>query len=354
MNAGLIVRSVTLDDVAAIAGVSAKTVSRVVNNDSKVSPETRKRIQKAIDQIGYLPNLAARSLATAQTKLIGLFTPPSNSHFFSQLVRTATRSCREKGYNLVIEECDITCDSAALVYKSGLRNLRCSGIILPAILCDDMDLLDLLEVDSTRYVRIAPATQLSRAPYVTGDHAGGSTAIARHLWSLGHRRFGMVTGIPAAASTILRRDAFIKTIIESGGSLSDFDIIELPHLLDENQGPAPLSLVDAGRLAGQILLKKSQRPSAIYTYNDDLAAGIIIQAHNMGISVPEQLSIAGFDDSDIAQLCWPALTTARQPISEIAMQAVEILTSSPCIPHQAIVCSTELVIRQSTGAVGKD
>lgn len=236
-------RSVTLENVAALVGVSAKTVSRVVNNDARVSPETRQRIQKAIEQIGYRPNLAARSLATAQTKLIGLFAPPASSYFFSELVRSATRTCRANGYNLTIEEYDIIRESAVNVYKAGLRNLRCSGIILPAGICDDRELLDLLEEDATRYVRIAPARDLDRAPYITGNHAEGASSIARHLWSLGHRRFGMITGMPAAASTALRRDAFIKTIVDMGGCPADIEIIELQHLKKENESSPSLSLI---------------------------------------------------------------------------------------------------------------
>ncbi|WP_395396536.1 LacI family DNA-binding transcriptional regulator [Novosphingobium sp. BL-8A] len=342
-------RPVTLDDVAARVGVSGKTVSRVVNGDAHVSPETRKRVEEAVRDLGYRPNLAARSLATARSNLIALFTPTSGlSHFFSELTHSAIRTCRKHDHNLVVEEFDMHAPQVAEIYRRGLRSLGCDGMILPSPVCDDLALLDALDADGVRYVRISPAKEIDRAPAIISDHASGARAVARHFWSLGHRRFGVVTGLPHQASSPIRRDAFIAGILESGGSLSDIAILEMQDLRS-GLGPGSHRGMDLGRAAAASLLQHSPRPDAIFTYNDELAAGLISGARDLGIDVPSQLSVAGFDDSEAARLCWPAITTVRQPISSIAAQAVTILVSQEVPESRTIVCPVELIIRDSTG-----
>jgi LacI family transcriptional regulator len=344
----LSMRPVTLDDVAARAGVSAKTVSRVVNRDARVSPGTRERVEAAISQTGYRPNLAARSLATARSHLIGMFTPTSGlSHFFGELTHGAIRACRAHHHNLVIEEFDIGAPCAAETYRAGLRNLRCDGIILPSPVCDDMALLDALDEDGVRYVRISPAKEIGRAPAIISDHSSGASAVARHFWALGCRTFGVVTGLPHQASSALRRDGFVGQIIREGGSLDDIQIIEMAELLKELRGDGR-SGIDLGRLAGERLLHDAARPDAVFAYNDELAAGIVTKARDLGIDVPDQLCVAGFDDSDAARLCWPPLTTVRQPILSIAARAVEILTNPTAWTGEALIYPVELIERASS------
>jgi LacI family transcriptional regulator len=341
-------RPVTLDDVAARAGVSAKTVSRVVNGDARVSAETRTRVEAAVLQTGYRPNLAARSLATARSHLIGMFTPTSGlSNFFGELTHGAIRACRAHHHNLVIEEFDIGAPRAAETYRLGLRNLRCDGVILPSPVCDDMELLDALDEDGVRYVRISPAKEISRAPAIISDHAAGAGAVARHFWALGCRTFGVVTGLPHQASSPLRRDGFVGQIIREGGHLDDIQIIEMAGLLTEFRGDGR-SGIDLGRFAGERLLHGAARPDAIFTYNDELAAGVVTKARDLGIDVPDQLCVAGFDDSDAARLCWPPLTTVRQPIASIAARAVELLTEPSAWTLETIICPVDLIERASS------
>ena len=342
-------RPVTLDDVAARVGVSGKTVSRVVNGDAHVSPETRKRVEEAVRDLGYRPNLAARSLATARSNLIALFTPTSGlSHFFSELTHSAIRACRKHEHNLVIEEFDMHSRNGAATYRQGLQALRCDGMILPSPICDDLALLDALDTDGVRYVRISPAKEIDRAPAIIADHASGAKAVAQHFWSLGHRRFAIVTGLPHQASSPIRRDGFIAGILASGGTLPDITIIEMQDLMRE-MGPGPHSGMDLGRAAAARLLQAPSRPDAIFTYNDELAAGVISGARDLHIAVPAQLSVAGFDDSEAARLCWPPVTTVRQPIADIAAKAVAILASPITLPNSTTICPVELIVRASTG-----
>lgn len=345
-------RSATLDDIARAVGVSTKTVSRVVNSDARVSRRTRQLVTDAINQLGYIPNLAARSLATARSGLIGLFIPPGSSHFFSELVRSAMRACRAHGYNLALEEFDGKQIRAVDSYRQGIRQLRCDGIILPPVVGDDIALLDLLERDGVRYVRISPAVELHRSVSINSDHAQGAAAIANHFWSNGHRRFGLIAGMPQVASGRIRRDAFVDALCAKGVRREAIAIAELEKLMGKRESQG-LSLIDLGRLGGGELLCAEGRPTAIFTFNDELAAGVVAQAHALGIAVPYDLSVAGFDDSDAARLCWPPLTTVRQPISEIAAQAVEILAKPPT-KNDAINCPVNLVIRKSSGPAQTD
>lgn len=340
-------RQVTLDDVAAMAGVSAKTVSRVVNNDARVSPETRERVKQAVQRLGYRPNLAARSLATARSHLIGTFTPTTGlSHFFGELTHGAIRACRAHDYNLVVEEFDMRAPGVARIYRDGLRHLHCDGLILPSPVCDDMELLDILDEDEVRYVRISPAKEISRSPALISDHAAGARTVAQHFWSLGHRKFGVLTGLPYQASSPIRRDGFIDGIIRAGGSIDDIRVIEMGALLNETD--TACGGIDLGREAGARFLRGSDRPDAIFAYNDEFAAGIVIQARNLGISVPDELGVAGFDDSDAARLCWPPITSVRQPIAEIAAQAVAMLAKPEAWTRETVICPVELIVRGST------
>lgn len=345
-------RPVTLDDIADAVGVSSKTVSRVVNNDARVSPQTRRSVTDAINRLGYVPNLAARSLATAQSRLIGLFIPPGSSHFFSELVRSAMRACRAHGYNLALEEFDGHRDSAVDAYMQGIRQLRCDGVILPPVVGDDIALLNMLERDGVRYVRISPAVELQRSVSINADHAQGAAAIAEHFWLNGHRRFGLIAGPPQVASGRIRREAFIDALRLRGIQWDAIAIVEFERLLAQCDN-RDTSLIDLGRLGGNQLLCAERPPTAIFTFNDELAAGVVAEAHALGIDVPRHLSVAGFDDSDAARLCSPPLTTARQPIGEIAARAVAILAGPPS-GQETISCPVTLVVRKSCGPAQTD
>ncbi len=352
-------QAVTLDDVAALAAVSAKTVSRVVNGDARVSPETRRRVEAAITSLGYRPNLAARSLATSRSGLIGMFAPLiGGSHFFSELIREAIRACRSHGYHLAIEEAGVSQMTGAEIYRAGLRKLRCEAMILPAPICDDLDLLDALDADGVRYVRISPAREVNRSVAIISDHAGGARDAARHLWAIGRRRFGLVTGLPHQASSPLRRNGFLAGLAEQGVTEDQVAIVEMPDLIRDTgwgtagggtgAGSGMGNIIDLGRHAGLRLLDRPDPPDAIFTYNDELAAGVVTQARDLGLDVPGQLSVVGFDDSDAARLCWPPLTTVRQPIARIAAQAVDILVTGDPQDRRTIICPVELVVRGSS------
>ncbi|WP_265313939.1 LacI family DNA-binding transcriptional regulator [Sphingomonas lycopersici] len=333
-------RAATLADVAERAGVSAKTVSRVVNEHPSVRDTTRERVKAVIAETGFQLNLAARSLAASQSYLIGTFVADTASLYYSELARGAARACRALGYHLVTEEFDQRNPVAADHYERTLRQTRCDGMILPPPLCDDLALLDALERDGVRYVRISPMLDPDRSVAVFAHDADGVSQLARHLWEKGHRRFGVINGPSNFASSATRRDALIAAVCALGGSASD---VTASKMLWDGTFPAT-----GYRTTGQ-LLKDAPDISAIFTFNDELALGVLGYAHENGLRVPKDLAVAGFDDSDASSFAWPSLTTVSQPVVDMAVRAVQALVRDSPHARRRIECPVRLVIRASTG-----
>ncbi|QGP79415.1 LacI family DNA-binding transcriptional regulator [Sphingobium sp. CAP-1] len=330
-------QGVTLDDVGERAGVSGKTVSRVVNGDPHVSRATRERVEEAIRATGYRMNMAARSLAASRSYLVGIFVPAYTSLYHAELYQGAAAACAEHGYHLLLEQYDEADPGSAIErYRSSLRNARCDGIILAPPLSNHAALLDALDADAARYVRIAAQDGSARAPAILADEEAGIHELVDYLWSLGHRRFGICSGPEARPFARSRNAAFIAAVQKWGGKRSDVLCASFSW-----EGSALLS----GRKAGEILLGGSTRPDAIFAFNDELAHGVMTLARDMGLRVPHDLSIVGFDDGPAAQFAWPALTTIRQPIARMGAAAVEILTGKTQGP--LITCAVELVVRDS-------
>lgn len=332
-------KRVTLDDVAAIAGVSPKTVSRVVNGDGAVSEKTRAKVREAIAQTGFRLNHAARALAGARSFLIGLFTLNGPSHFFSELYRSAARECQRSGYHLVLEEYDINASSFVELYERGLKTLRCDGLILPPPVCDDLALLDMLDADGVRYVRLAPALQPERSTAIYADDYAGAAALARHMWEVGWRQFAVLAGPLNHVSAPIRRDAFIEAIVALGGKAEDIRVIDY--------GGHKVTFPFLPRIVSDVL--DGHRPGeAIFAFNDDIATQVMQAARERGLELPRDLGVAGFDDSDVGKVVWPTLTSVHQPLAEFARLAVEDLTTHPAGPPRIIHCPVELQVRGST------
>ncbi|MDB5687165.1 MAG: hypothetical protein JWR77_1754 [Rhizorhabdus sp.] len=339
-------RATTLADVAAYAGVSGKTVSRVVNRDANVSKETRDRVEAAISALHFRPNPAARSLAAARSFLIGSLTVGLPSFYYAELFRGAMRACRARGYHLVVDEFGHGTEPIVDIYERDLRNMAYDGLILPPPVCDDLALLDALDRDGMRYVRISPATDVGRSASVFAEDEKGVTALVEHMWASGHRRFGMVTGPVEHASTAVRKDAFLSAVTRLGG-----DAREVATAAFVWNG----SMMMSGRQAGVELLDRASPPTAIFAFNDEMAAGIMALAHERGMRVPADLAVAGFDDADASKLTWPQITTIRQPIAQMAQVAVEQLIAPPTDKPYRTCCAVEFIVRGSTcDGIGMD
>lgn len=328
--------AITIDDVARLAGVSPKTVSRVVNAEDHVSETTMLAVQKAIAALDYRPNQAARSLAASRSFLIGLIGMRLDAYIFYSMHSSGIRACRERGLHLIVEELE-TIDSKSLQrLESSLRQMRFEGVIVSQI-SDQPEILELLERLNIPYVRIAPTTDHERSDSVTSDVEQGLKLLAEHIWNLGHRRIAVAS--PGRRWGNIMQDELIAL------GCAPANIQTMPVSWQK----PPL---EAGHELAAALLSQTERPTAIYAFNDEIAAGVISYALAHGISVPRDLSVAGFDNADMAQAIYPTLTTVHQPFDEMVRAAVKLLTepAEDGKPRQ-IVCPVQLVIRDSTAPV---
>jgi LacI family transcriptional regulator len=301
----------TVADVARLAGVSSMTVSRVVNGEVSVIAETRAKVEAAIAQLNYIPNLAARSLAgRGQYRLALLYDNPSAA-FMSDLLLGCLEQVREASAQLLVEPFDRGETIKALCTR--LRKHRVDGVLLPALLCDDLVLVEGLRAGGFGVARIAATRQLAEVPAVGIDDEAAAFAMTRHLIDLGHRRIGFIAG-PA--------DQNVSTLRAAGYA----------RALRETQLPADPALVVSGDFtyrsgmeAAEKLLSLADRPSAIFASNDDMAAAAVAVAHRHHLEVPTDLSVCGFDDTTMARSTWPELTTIRQPVAAMAGQAICLL-----------------------------
>ncbi len=308
--------TVTIHDVADRAGVSIKTVSRVLNKEPNVKPETRDRVLAAAEALRYRPNVSARSLAGSRSYLIGLFFDNPSPAYVSDVQRGAVTRCRDAGYHLVVEPVERS-DEADIV-RATVATLRPDGVILTPPVCDRARVLDALDESGTRYVRIAPDTDVGRAAYVWMDDKLAAYEMTLHLLSLGHRQIGFIKGDPEHGASHLRFEGFAQAMADNGAEVDEALV---------RQGYFSFR---SGVEAAEDLLSGKSRPTAIFASNDDMALGVLSVAHRHRLSVPEDLSVVGFDDTPAASTMAPQLTTVRQPTFEMARAAAEMLISGEC------------------------
>jgi len=329
-------KKVTITDVARLAGVSIKTVSRVVNREPNVRAELRGKVDAAIAQLGYQPNLAARSLAAGRSFNIGILFDNPSPNYTMRMQEGAYAACRSLGYQLVFEHMDT--DSADIDGRldAMFEHRRVDGVVVTPPATDCQAVMEALERHRLPYVRIAPKVMLGRSPEIFSNDTFAMGEIVQLLWRLGHRRFGLIAGPESHGASEWRRTGFLEALGARG--------------LD----PAEVAMADgdftfaSGIGAGLRLLRRADRPTAIFAANDDMAAGLFAAAAQLGLRIPEMLSVVGFDDSWIARSVWPELTTMHQPIAEMAYAAVEMLVHGRTGRAQQ-QHSCRFIVRGSTG-----
>ncbi|HVJ54736.1 MAG TPA: LacI family DNA-binding transcriptional regulator [Aliidongia sp.] len=334
-------QSVTIQEVADLARVSPKTVSRVINNEPGVRADTHLRVLQAIEQLDYRPNLNARSLASDRSFLIGLFCHRPGD-YLSDFQTGAVERCRVSGFHLMVEPWDGTGPEMANQVATLLRQLRLEGVILLPPLSDHPLILSKLEDAAVPIVRIAPRRVEGASPCVRIDDYRAARALTAHLLDLGHRRIGFLRGHPEHGATEQRYGGFADEMAARGVP------VEPGLVLTGN-----FTFAD-GFACAETLLGDADPPTAIFASNDDMAAAAVSVAQRRGLKLPEQLSVVGFDDSPVAQMIWPQLTTIRQPVKAMAAIATDlIIRHSPRrrgwpepIPHQML--DFEFVSRNST------
>ena len=331
-------KPVTLEDVARLAGVSPKTVSRVINNEPHVRPLKREAVEKAITALGYRPNMAARALASSRNYLICAISPWLESSYFQELHSQSIRASKACGYHLVIEEIDLRHPVSIRELENSLGNMRCERAILSPATSDNVAIMDLLERMGVNYVRISPTTQPDRADSVSVDQAQGMRLVADYLWSLGHRRFAVVAD-PHPQAPMNRSRLLTQFLVELGCPPEAIVSVPLNYRLDGLQ---------AGRECAKAILQSPVRPTAVFSYADEVAAGVIGHALEQGLQIPRDLSVVGFDDFYVARLVWPPLTTIRISLEEVAAKAVSLLLNPTTDGStRNILCPVELIVRDS-------
>ena len=327
-----------MSDVAIKAGVSEKSVSRVVNGEPHVSAALKSKVNQAIEALGYVPDLAARSLAGSRSFMVSLLFDTRGPQYAARLLEGAYDACEASGYHLRVENLDSLADIDSLLgrLEQILRNSRLDGMVLTPPFCDQREIMALLEERSIPFSRVAPFVDPGRSPAAFIDDGTAAAQVADLLLGYGHRRIGLVNGPPEHGAAVARRNGFLRRVREAA---PDAEITEV----DGN------FLFEGGREAGHALLSAERRPTAIFAANDDSAAGLMSVCSELGICVPDDLSVCGFDDSWTARSVWPYLTTIHQPVDEIARAATRLLIEKPEDPDdpQQVKLAHRLVERNS-------
>jgi len=328
----------TITDIAQLAGVSKKTISRVINQEPYVNKTTRARVEAIIAEHGYRPDPQARGLALRRSFLVGLIHDNPNSQYVENIHLGILDALASRGYELVIRPCDRRSPTFLDDMRGFVERLRLFGVVLTPSVSEDDRLAKLLESADCPYVRITCAALDTPARLVLTHDWHGAAAAARRLAELGHRRIAYISGPPLFRSSHERREGFVGVLAEYGLELAP-DLTILGAYTYES-----------GLARGRELLARPDRPTAIFAGNDEMATGVYGAAHELGLRIPDDISIIGFDDAPIATRMWPAMTSVRLPVREMGKAAAEKLFAKPkgAATSLAAEFTPTLIERQST------
>ncbi len=305
----------TINDVARIAGVSKKTVSRVINRSPLLSDDTRKHVEDVISGLGYVPNPQARALALRRNFLIGLIHDNPNAQMVMNVQQGILESLHGTEFELVVRPIDRGSATMLDDVRNFLERQRLFGVVLLPPVSENDQLAKLCNDIGCRYVRMGSAELDDSAHMVASNDCEAVTAAVDYLIEQGHRRIGLVLGPHGFRSARERRQGFEQALSAAKITLPRSMIAEGNYTFE------------SGVMAADRLLDLMPRPSAIFACNDEMAAGVLHAARQRGIDVPRDLSIIGFDDTPIAAHIWPPLTTVRWPIISMARSAALKLTA---------------------------
>lgn len=329
----------TIYDVAREAGVSIATVSKVLNSSGRISDKTREKVNRVMEELNYKPSLVASALTRRRTGTIGLVIPDIANPFFAETARGIEDVAQEQGSDLIVCSTDRSDEKAARTLSLLLRK-RVDGIII-ASHPGNPDMIRRLQEDRVPLVLFSADVRALESNSVTVDDYKGGYLATEYLLSLGHRRLGIISdNLPGSK---LRAEGFLDALKAAG---VPFD--NPAHLTHTS------ATLENGKKAAAAMLSQAAdvRPTAIFACNDLLAIGVMKEARSQGLSIPRDLSVVGFDNTMLAEICHPALTSIAQPLREMTQQAMLLLNESidqPGSPKRKIMLMPELVIRHSTG-----
>ena len=331
---------VGLRHVAERAGVSVKTVSNVVNGYEHVTESTRTRVQQAIDELNYRPNLAARNLRQGRSGVIALALPEIDAPYFGELARSVIKCAEAEGWTVLIDQTDGEVDREQLVVD-GIRGRLIDGLVFSPIALGAEELGR--RRDTVPLVLLGERVYDGPADHVSIDNVAAAQVATRHLLDLGRRRIAAIGDQPQEESQTahLRLRGFLETLAEHGVPARSELIcrVDRYHRAD-------------GAAAIHRLLDLSEPPDAVFCFNDLLALGALRALHERGVRVPEDVAVVGWDDIEDGRYSTPTLTTIRPDKQQIASLAVEFLAAQlgadrPGVPRE-VTADFSLAVREST------
>jgi LacI family transcriptional regulator len=329
----------TIEDVARHAGVSIKTVSRVLNGEPNVRQATRDKVVATAQAMGYAPNISARRLAARRSFIVALvYRDDDVNHYIPDIQHGVLDTCRERGYNLLLHPCVGSVDDAALEIQQLARQSLIDGFILTPPLADSRKLLGQMSRQGVPFVRVSQLYRGELSPSVSVGDRAGAYRMVEYLAGLKHRDIAFILGNENQGASVDRLRGYREGVKE-------FGLKDNPDWI--RQGDFTF---ESGSRCMEELLSLRRRPTAVFASNDDMAAGALLVAHRRGYDVPGELSVVGFDDISMARCLWPPLTTVRQPIKKAAAIAtgmlLDILRSGDGTPVNQEIPG-ELVVRDS-------
>lgn len=325
---------VKLEDVAKLAGVSSATVSRVLNGSTAISPNTRKRVLKAIQELRYRPNIHARNLAAGRSNTLGLIVSNIGNPFFLDIYQGMEYQASLRNHELVIASTGYDSKRLATSIHSMLSR-RVAGL---ALFVSEMepDLVEELAFANVPVVMFDVPAAHPNSTNIRVNYGTGMQMLVSYIRQLGHKRIGFVGHHTSLGPLRERQDAFSSSLK---------DLLPDTEFLIASRSDSPAGGQDAARQ----LLDSDLRPTAILCVNDYMALGVLGECHDRGIDVPGQISVAGFDNTSAAPFTYPPLSTVSVPTDKIAHHALEVFLASSEAPRtRDIVIRPELVIRRST------
>jgi LacI family transcriptional regulator len=328
----------TIRDIADLAGVSIATVSRVLNDRPDVAPGTRETVMQVVREHGFSTNRGARALSSGRSGFIGVTLPLVNDAYFGPILSGAAEALYEGDMRIVLCPTMHQHDREVGLLERLMRGTTDGAILmLPE---ESGEELELLQSQGFPFVVVDPRERPPEGiPCVSAMHAAGAMQATKHLLALGHRRIGAITGSPGWYAMEERLSGF-------HGALAAAGILADPELIEYGDWQ-----IEPGMDAAERLLSRDDPPTAIFAFNDNIAIGVLHAARRLGLSVPDDLSVVGFDDTAQATIVMPALTTVRQPLAELGRTGVSLLTrllEGQRIDALRMELSTRLVVRETT------
>lgn len=280
-----------------------------------MSADARERVKAAAAKLDYHPNIAAQSLIARRSFLIGLTYERPSPSYVVELQNGALARLEESRYRLVVlpfrDVANRPAEFGRLLLRAGL-----DGVVLAPPACDQDDILEMLDKRKLPYARITPHRNMNQGIVLAMDEVAAGQAVASHLLALGHRRIGIIMGDPSHAASAARMEGYRRAFAEAGVAIDDNLIVTGDFTYD------------VGHSVAAELLRRTPQPTAILAQNDDMAVAAMAAVRDCGLSVPGEVSVAGFDDSEVARTAWPQLTTIRQPVLQMSWDATDRLISS--------------------------